>query len=264
MFNDTLLNMFDLCLRPKVAGHEKGMVFFMHYLKIVVSSFASLVSLFLFTKLIGNREMSQLSMFDYISSIALGSIAGEMAVMSTDSILEPLLSMIIFTVTTVFISYITCKSLNLRRFFEGQAILLYQNGQIFEKNLLKVKLDVDELLSACRIDGYYDLEEIHSIFLETNGQFSILPIARSRPVTPSDLNLNPIQNEPMANVIIDGKILPDNLKSTGKNSAWIETQLLINEVKDIREVILATYDINKDKLNIYLKNHKKMLRDIFE
>jgi uncharacterized membrane protein YcaP (DUF421 family) len=101
----------------------------------------------------GNREMSQLSMFDYISSIAIGSIAGEMAVMSTDSILEPLLSMGIYSCFAILVSYGTCKSIYLRRFFGGQTILLYQEGQIFEKNLLKAKLDIDELLSICRISG---------------------------------------------------------------------------------------------------------------
>lgn len=235
----------------------------MHIIKIVASSFASLGSLFLFTKLMGNREMSQLSMFDYISSIALGSIAGEMAVMSTDSIIEPLVSMAVYSVTTIFISFITCKSILLRRFFEGQSILLFQNGQIFEKNLLKAKLDVDELLSVCRISGYFNLEEIHSVFLETNGTISVLPKVNYRPATVQDLNLNLPQNLPMANVIIDGKILPDNLKSTGKNKDWVEKQLK-NKSIPMKEVILATYDNTSDSLNIYKKFHRKMLRDIFE
>lgn len=236
----------------------------MHIYKIILSSFASLGSLFIFTKLMGNREMSQLSMFDYVSSIALGSIAGEMAVMSTDSFLEPFVSMVIFTLTTLFISYATNKSILLRRFIEGQAILLYQNGQIFEKNLLKAKLDIDELLSACRIEGYFDLEEVHSIFLEVNGTISVLPLAKYRPATPEDHNLNPAQTIPMANVIIDGKILKDNLKSTGKNDIWVHDQLKQNNVSDIKEVILATFDSNKNKLNVYTKFHRKMLRDIFE
>ncbi|HWT75793.1 MAG TPA: DUF421 domain-containing protein [Mobilitalea sp.] len=236
----------------------------MHILKIVFSSFAALGSLFIFTKLMGNREMSQLSMFDYVSSIALGSIAGEMAVMSTDSLLEPLVSMLIFSFCTIAISFMTCKSIFLRRFFEGQAILLYQNGQIFEKNLLKAKLDIDELLSVCRIDGYFDLEEVHTIYLETNGTVSVLPMAKHRPATPSDHNLNPAQNLPMANVIIDGKILKDNLKSTGKNDQWVHSQLKQNGITDMKEVILATFDSNKDKLNFYTKFHRKMLRDIFE
>ena len=236
----------------------------MHIYKIILSSLASLGALFMFTKLMGNREMSQMSMFDYVSSIALGSIAGEMAVMSTDSILEPFISMLIFTIITISISFITCKSIYLRRFFEGQCIILYQDGQVYEKNLLKAKMDVDEFLSVCRISGYYDLEDVHTVFLETNGKVSILPTALKRPSTPEDFNLNPTQNLPLANVIIDGKILNDNLKSTGKNEKWVEKQLQSNGVTDIREVILATYDATQSKLNVYKKFHKKMLRDIFE
>ncbi len=236
----------------------------MHIIKIIIASFASLASLFLFTKLMGNREISQLSMFDYVSSIALGSIAGEMAVMSTDSILEPLVSMGIYSISAISISYFTCKSINLRRFFEGQAILLYQNGQIFEKNLLKAKLDMDELLSVCRISGYFDLEEVHTIFLETNGNVSVLPKVQNRPATPADLNLNPTQSVPLANVIIDGKIMKDNLKATGKNDKWVEKQLQTKGITDMKEVILATYDGSKDTINIYKKFHRKMLRDIFE
>ncbi|MBH1941392.1 DUF421 domain-containing protein [Mobilitalea sibirica] len=232
--------------------------------KIVVSTLVSLTALFTVTKLMGNREMSQLSMFDYVSSVAIGSIAGEMAILSTDSIIEPLVSMLIYTFFAIFVSYMTCKSIYLRRFFEGQAILLYQNGQIFEKNLLKAKLDIDELLSVCRISGYYNLEEVHTIYLETNGNISVLPMTKNQPVTPKDLNIDVIQSVPLSNIIIDGKVMKDNLKSTGKNIMWLEEQLKQYHVDNIKEVILATYDESKDKVNIYFKNHKKMLRDIFE
>ena len=236
----------------------------MDILKIVLSTLVSLTMLFVLTKLMGNRQMSQLSMFDYISSIAIGSVAGEMAVMSTDSIIEPLVSMIIFALSSILISYTTCKSIMLRRFFEGQAFLLYQDGQVYEKNLLKAKMDIDELLSACRISGYFDLEEVQSVFLEVNGKISILPVSRNRPSTPSDFNLDPVQSVPLPNVIIDGKIMPDNLKSTGKNERWLMKQLEAKGISNMKEIILATFDPSKDCLNIYLKFHKKMLRDIFE
>jgi len=236
----------------------------MDLIKIAFTAFGSLVSLFVLTKLMGNREMSQLSMFDYVSSIALGSIAGEMAVMSTDSFLEPLVAMVVFSLFTMFISFITCKSIKLRRFFEGQALLLYQNGKIYDKNLLKSKLDLDEFLASCRLSGYYDLEEIHSVFLETNGTISILPKAGNRPVTPSDLNISPTQSVPLANVIIDGKIMNDNLKSTGKNEKWLEKQLQAQGIKDKKEVFLATFDSSSDKINVYKKLNKKMTTDIFE
>ena len=74
--------------------------------KVVISSLVSLGALFILTKMMGNREMAQLSMFDYISSIAIGSIAGEMAAMSTENLIEPLLSMTILSLFTLTINYL--------------------------------------------------------------------------------------------------------------------------------------------------------------
>lgn len=236
----------------------------MEFGKVLISSLVSLCSLFILTKIMGNREMAQLSMFDYISSIAIGSIAGEMAAMSTDNLIEPLLSMTILSLCTISINYLTCKSIILRRFFQGQPLLLYQNGQIFEKNLLSAKLDIGELLAECRVNGYYNIEDIHTIFLESNGKISILPKASTRPLAPEDMNIKPVQNTPMANIIIDGKIMKGNLKSTGKNEDWVRQRLKQKGITDIKDIILANFDSNKDDMNVYLKYHKKFVNDIFE
>ncbi len=232
--------------------------------KVFVSSLVSLSALFILTKLMGNREMAQLSMFDYISSIAIGSIAGEMAAMSTDNLIEPLLSMTILSLLTMSINYLTCKSIILRRFFQGQPLLLYQQGQIFEKNLLYAKLDIGELLAECRVKGYYNLEDIHTIILESNGKISVLPMSATRPVTPEDINISPIQATPLANIIIDGKIMKGNLKFFGKDEEWLKNKLKQKKASDIREVIPATYDPAKDDINVYFKYHKKYKVDIFE
>jgi len=240
----------------RLTGMELGKVF--------VSSLVSLSALFILTKLMGNREMAQLSMFDYISSIAIGSIAGEMAAMSTDNLIEPLLSMTILSLLTMSINYLTCKSIILRRFFQGQPLLLYQQGQIFEKNLLYAKLDIGELLAECRVKGYYNLEDIHTIILESNGKISVLPMSATRPVTPEDINISPIQATPLANIIIDGKIMKGNLKFFGKDEEWLKNKLKQKKALDIREVILATYDPAKDDINVYFKYHKKYKVDIFE
>jgi uncharacterized membrane protein YcaP (DUF421 family) len=236
----------------------------MDYVKIAFAALGTMVALFAFTKIMGNREMAQLNMFDYVSSVTIGSIAGEMAVLSTDSFFKPFLAMVIFSVFSMGISYATCKSIKLRRFIEGHALLLYQNGQIYEKNLLKAKLDVDELLASCRLGGYYNLEDVHTVYLESNGMISILPKAISRPISPSDLDLCPKQSQPLANVIIDGEIFYDNLKSTGKDEQWLKKQLELHGVDDWKELILVTYDYSNESINIYKKFYRKMTRDIFE
>jgi uncharacterized membrane protein YcaP (DUF421 family) len=232
--------------------------------KVLISSLVSLSALFVLTKVLGNREMAQLSMFDYISSIAIGSIAGEIAAMSTDNIIEPLLSMTLLSFFTLTINYLTCKSIILRRFFQGQALLLYQDGQLYEKNMLEAKIDIGELLSECRVMGYFDLEDIHTLILESNGKLSIHPVSNKRPLVPEDLNINPVQPIPMANIIIDGRVMDGNLKSTGKDQAWLSNKLRQKGVKDINEVVLATFDDTKDDINIYLKYHSKYKNDIFE
>lgn len=234
----------------------------MNILKIIISSLLSVISLFAITKFLGKRQMAQLSFFDYVSSVVIGSIAAELAIHSTDSYIEPLIAMLIFTLFSYSISIITCKSYVLRKFFEGHVILLYQDGQIFEKNLFRAKIDINEFLSACRVAGYFDLEEVHTIYLETNGKISVYPMDKNRPTTPEDLNLNIKQNKPFPNVIIDGKILKEGLEYIQKNEKWVNEQIKYNSISDIKEVMLATYDFNKDKLNVYKKFHKAIKRDI--
>jgi uncharacterized membrane protein YcaP (DUF421 family) len=237
----------------------------MEILRIVIIAFVSLAILFILTKIMGDRQMSELSMFDYITSITIGSIAAEMATStSVEEIKVPLTAMIVYGLISALISYLTCKSMMMRRFFEGHPVMLFKNGQLYEKNLLKSKLDVNEFLAMCRVKGYFDLQEIYMAIMETDGKLSIIPKAIHRPVIPKDLKLEPQQDDSMANVIIDGNILKDNLKSTGKDEKWVEKQLSSHGVLNIKEVILATYDNNNNKLNIYVKNHRKVTRDIFQ
>lgn len=235
----------------------------MEFVKIAVLSMGSIVVLFILTKIMGDREMSELSMFDYITSITIGSIAAEMATSLEDDYRRPLLAMVIYAVVCIGISLLTCKSIRLRRLFEGHSLILYQNGEIYEKNMLKAKIDVDEFLSMCRVCGYFDLSEIHTAILESNGKLSILPMVKNRPVTPEDMNMNPTQTFPMANVIMDGKILKNNLTWAGKNEAWLEKQMHAQGIKDIKEVMLATCDSSSNQLNIYVKVQGASKNDMF-
>lgn len=236
----------------------------MELVKIAFLSMGSLAVLFILTKLMGDREMSELSMFDYITSITIGSIAAEMATSLEDDYRRPLLAMVIYAAVCIIISLLTCKSIRLRRLFEGHSLILYQNGSIYEKNMLKAKIDVDEFLSMCRVSGYFDLSEVHTAILESNGKLSILPMSKNKPVTAEDLNLNPKQSFPMANVIIDGKILQENLKWAGKNEEWLNKQLHAQGIKDMKEVMLATCDSTDSQLNVYVKVQKVSENDMFQ
>lgn len=224
----------------------------MDILKIISLSFGSLVILFILTKLMGNREMSQLTMFDYIVSITIGSIAAEMATSLENNFMEPVVAMVVYGLVTLLISYITCKSLNLRRFFTGRAKILLDNGKLYRKNFKSSKIDLNDFLMECRINGYFNLGDIQTAILEPNGRVSFLPKALKRPSTPEDLNLSPKQENAVINVILDGVLLKENLSKTGNNLNWLENNLKKQGINDIKKVFLATCD-NQNNLSVYVR-----------
>ena len=132
--------------------------------KIAVLSLGSLVALFILTKLMGNKEMSQLSMFDYIIGITIGSIAAEMSTALEDDFMQPLVAMIVYAVVAVIISIVSNKSLKIRRIIYGNSLILLDNGELYRKNFKKAKLDINEFLTQCRTNGYFNINDIQTAF----------------------------------------------------------------------------------------------------
>lgn len=235
----------------------------MEVIQAIITALGSVITLFILSKLMGNREMSQLSVFDYVNSITIGSIAAEMATSEFTDFLKPFTAMIVFALCIILLAILTNKSIKLRRFLTGKPSILYDNGQIYYKTLVKAKMDLGEFLMQCRVNGYFDLSDIQTALLESNGKISFLPVSNKRPITGEDLNISPAQDYLVANVIIDGKIMPQNLKYIGQNEKWLTKQLHTQNISDISEVFLATCDRN-NKLCIYKKITEKMANDLLE
>ena len=234
----------------------------MDILRILLTSFASIVVLFLLTKWMGNRQMSQMSMFDYINGITIGSIAAEFATSLQGDFIRPLIAMLVYGAIAAIISIFTCKSMVLRKFMNGKSIVLYENGTLYEKNLSAAKLDINEFLTQCRVGGYFDLSQLQSAILETNGQISFLPLSAQRPVTPADLQLSPATEKPLVNVILDGKLLADNLRYSGIDMVWLKKQLAKNHTA-LEAVFLATCNA-QNELTVYPKTGEKVTHELFE
>lgn len=234
----------------------------MDLFQVVLTSVGSVVALFILTKIMGNKQMSQLSMFDYIVGISIGSIAAEMAT-ELEEFEKPLIAMVVYALLALLMSLANYKSVKLRRILTGTSLILFDNGKLYEANLKKARIDVNEFLTQCRSKGYFNIANLQTVVLESNGKISVLPLSTERPVTPKDLNITPPEDKPVIDIIIDGQIMFNNLKYTGNNENWLNKQLKIQGVNHISEVFLATCD-NENNLSVYQKIKKKMTRDIFE
>jgi uncharacterized membrane protein YcaP (DUF421 family) len=223
----------------------------------------SLTILFVITKLIGNKQISQLSVFDYIIGITMGNIAAEMATSITDSWVEPLVAMLVYGFAAFMMSIISLKSLSARKLLWGRPLILFQNGKLFEKNLFKAKIDITEFQMMCRSNGYHNLADVGTATLEPNGQLSFIPVAARRPLTPEDMNIFPKQEQVVINIILDGKILETNLNYLSKNKFWLQERLSEQGYVDEKNVSLATCDGNGD-VSVYVRMPKSQTKDLFE
>ena len=113
----------------------------------------------------------------------------------------------------------------------------------------------------CRVNGYFDLSKLETIILEGNGKLSILPKGTDRPATPADLALSPQQEFMVANVIIDGKIMKENLRHAGKDENWLHTYLKGQGASRVEDVLLATCSMD-GQLTVFLKENKKEAVDV--
>lgn len=221
---------------------------------VLMRGFLSLLALFFVTKLLGKKQVSQLSLFDYVIGISIGNFAAEITTNVDVQIMNGIFAVILFGLVAFSVSILTMKSILLRRFFIGTPTVVIQNGKIIEPNLKKVKFDINDLLEECRNKDYFNIDEIEYAIIEANGQVSILPKGENKPLTIKDMKLKPQKQSLCANVIIDGNVMLNNLKNMNKDENWLEKELKIKGYKDRDNILLATLDIN-DKLTIYERNY---------
>lgn len=233
----------------------------MELLYIIVLSLGSIIAIFILTKLMGYRQMSQMSMFDYIIGITIGSIAAEMSTSLEENYIQPLTAMIVYALAALGLAILSSKSIKARRLIEGVPLVLLNHGELYRSNLKKAKMDVSEFLVQCRVNGYFDVSKLECAILEGNGKISFLPKVEERPLTPSDMQLTPEQDYLVANVILDGKVMEKNLKHMGKDEKWLHSQITARGAKQVEDVLLATCD-RSDKVTVYMKNNKKEPKDV--
>lgn len=230
---------------------------------VSLRALSSLVTLFLVTKMLGKKQVSQLSLFDYVIGISIGNFAAEMTINLETNEINGILAVVIFGLVAYAVSYLTMKSINLRRFFMGTPTILIQNGKILEDNLRKVKFDINDMLEEVRSAGYFDLSQVEYAIMEVNGDLSILPKSEYRPLTPKDMNLKVNKESICANVIIDSKVMHKNLENMNKDEKWLFKELKVKGYSDTSKILLATLNID-EKLIIYEKNNDLKSKDVFE
>lgn len=222
----------------------------MEIIKVILTALLSVASLLIITKIMGHKQVAQLDFFDYVSGITIGSIGAELAT-ELEKPYKPLIALCVWGGASLILNLLAHKLPKTRKYINGTPTILMNDGKLYRKNLKQAKLDLSEFMLLCREQGYFDLDEIQTVIFEHNGKLSILPKAANRPATPDDLKITAKATHIGVEVIMDGRVMGDNLSRMGRDVNWLTKQLMIQGCKDAKEIFLGIYRPEEDKLTLY-------------
>lgn len=195
------------------------------WVAVIIRSLAIIIGLFVITKLLGKKQLSKLSFFEYITGITIGDIAGTLSMDVDLNLTNGIVSIIVWALIPFLISYISLKSPKFQEFIEGKPTIFIKNGKIMEDNLKKEKFPLSSLLEQLRKHKIHHVSDVEFAILETTGELSVLLKKEKQPVTVGDLKKNVAPIKEPQNVILDGKIMDEALSTIGLNRRWLKEKL---------------------------------------
>lgn len=210
-------------------------------LRTLIRSIMLIIGLFIITKLLGKKQLSSLSFFEYIVGITVGDIAGTLSMDPDLSLRDGIASMIVWSFVPLAISTISLRSRAFRTIVEGKSTTFIENGNIIEKNLRKEKYSLDELLEQLRKKSVFRVADVEFASLDSNGELSVLLKKAKQPLRYEDITNKTSHDSPPVPVIMDGKIIKENLEKAGYNNDMFLAKLMKSGYKR-DEVFYAELD----------------------
>ena len=195
------------------------------WLDVFIRALLFLIILFLVTKLLGKKQLSQLSYFEYVVGITIGSIGAEVITGLERNISVGVIGIGTTAAISFLIGVISLKSKIVRDLVEGKGTVFIKDGKIMEDNLKKERYTTDELLELLRKKDAFQVSDVEFAVLEATGDLSVMLRKENQPLTAKDLNLVVASVKEPQTVIMDGEILDEPLATIGRSRDWLHTEL---------------------------------------
>ncbi|KGR87202.1 DUF421 domain-containing protein [Lysinibacillus odysseyi] len=211
-----------------------------NFFEMIIRTTGAFFAILFLARIIGKKQISQLTFFHYVTGITFGSIAAEISAQVETPFWDGLVSLIWWTVLTIFISYLSLKSEKLRVLFDDKPTVLIQNGTILPQNLKKARLSLDELAMLLREQSIFSVADVDYAVFETNGELSIMKKPALETATKQDVKAStaPAQYMP-TEVICEGKVILQNLLNLNLTEDWLMKKLKKKNIMKVEDVFYA-------------------------
>lgn len=228
-------------------------------LVVFVRAVISFFTLLIFARALGKEQISQLTFFDYIVGITIGSIASEATVDLSSRAWPHWVGLLSWALLAYLMEFISLRWRYAAKIIEGEPTIVIFHGKILENVLRKMKFRVSDILELLRNQGIFDLNEVDCAIIEPNGNLSVLKKPEYLPLTPKDMNIKVQFTGISTELIYDGVLIEENLEQMNKNKKWLINQLKKQGIKDISEVFLMTLN---DAGSIYIDKYEDHIRKV--
>lgn len=208
------------------------------------------------TRLMGRKLISQMTFFDFVVGVTMGTLVANVMVDISNPSLSSLIALIIISILAISTAFFNIKSFKMRKIINSEPITVVENGTIVEENMKDTRMTINELMMKMREKNIFNLADVEFAMMETDGELSVLPKADKKPLTPSQMNIQTTNEGLMKDIIIDGNLMEENLESIGIDRNWIDVELKKQNIENISEVFYAGIYGNK-KLHVSKRNKNR-------
>ncbi|QMV39856.1 DUF421 domain-containing protein [Cohnella cholangitidis] len=236
------------------------------WIEIVYRTLMAVIALFLFTKVLGKRQVSQMSMFEYITGITIGNLIGYISLDTDRNWYLGVIAISVWALVSLGIAYLQMKSKKMRDFIDSRGRVLIKDGKILEDNMKKERLTTDELMEQLRKKMAFKVADVEFAIMEPSGDVSVMLTKENQPLTPKHLGIKVGPEQEPQTVIMDGKIMDEPLATIGLNRAWLNTELeklgvnvdnvFLGQVDSYSQLYVDLYD---DQIKVPLPQKKAVL-----
>jgi uncharacterized membrane protein YcaP (DUF421 family) len=226
---------------------------------VFVRAIIGFFSLLIFTRIVGKEQISQLTFFDYIVGITIGSLAGSLTTDLSSRAWPHWIGLITWSALCYLMQKISLKWRYAAKYLEGEPAIVIMNGKIMENVLRKAKYSVSDILVLLRNKEIFNLNEVAYAIIEPNGAISVLKKPEYLPLTPKDMNITVKPSGIGTEMIYDGMVIKENLRQLNKDEKWLSKELKKHGIKDYAEVFLLTLDPGG---NLYIDKYEDHINKV--
>ena len=224
------------------------------YFQLSIKLFSGFIALLISLRLMGKRQISQITPFDFISAVILGEIVGNTIYDNNSSIFHLIYGIVFWTILILLIEKFTQKMYKYRDTVQGSPVFVIKKGQIDFEVLNKEKLDFGELISLLRAKDVFSIQEVDYAILEPSGVISVIKKPLYAQPTNKDLNIKISGTSLNLPLVLDGDIVFENLKVIDHDEDWLIRKLNKSNINNVSEILYAEWN-SHDGLYIQKKQN---------